>query len=521
MKTIIRDARVLTMDPAGTEFARATVTIEDDLIVAVEPDAMPRPAAGGANVREIDGTGHLVMPGLVNAHFHSSANHLKGSWDSMPLEVFMLFETPADGDSIAPRAAYVSTMLGAMEMLKTGVTAVLDDPFFVPAPSPEVIDAVMQAYEDCGIRAVVALDQPNVPEVDKLPFLADLLPPDLLRRAAEPAPMDAAGLLGCYEHLIRRWHGRADGRLRAAVSCSAPQRVTRDYFHALDELSRRHALPFYVHVLETKVQRVFGEEKLGGRSLIGYVSDEGLLSERMNIIHGIWVDDADLDLIASAASVVAHNPISNLRLGSGIMPFRRLRERGIPICLGSDEAITDDSVNMWGVAKLAGLIHNITSKDYQRWPRAEEILDCLIRGGARAMRNPTPIGQIAPGHQADLILIDLDTLAFSPLNDLKRQLVYCESGTSVRMTMVAGRIVYEHGKSLLVDEPALRAEARDLFARRAPPDGGAPRGGAPHGAASEGAALGSAQRWLPYYRQMYLKAADRDVGMQRWAGDSN
>jgi cytosine/adenosine deaminase-related metal-dependent hydrolase len=504
VKTLFRNVRVLTMDTADTEHERASVHVEDGRIALIDPTNAPLAPAVAAGVQQIDGAGHLLMPGLVNAHFHSSVNHLKGSLDSLPLEIFMLYESPELGVEAGPRSAYVRTMLGALEMLKGGVTTVLDDAFFVPVPSPELIDAVMQAYSDCGIRAVLALDQPNVPELEKLPFLAELLPPELRARAAAAPAMDADGLLGCYAHLLETWHGSARGRLRAAVSCSAPQRVTRAYFRALDQLSQRYDLPFYVHVLETKLQRVLGEERFGGRSLIRYVHDEGLLSERLNIIHGIWLDERDMDLIARAGSVIAHNPISNLRLGSGVMPFRALRSRGIPICLGTDEAIADDAVNMWSVAKLAGLIHNISDPDYERWPQAAEILDCLIRGGARAMRSPVPIGAIAIGQQADLILLDLDTLAFTPMNDLRRQLVYCENGSSVRLTMVAGRIVYENGVVHGVDEPALRREAREQAALLR---------------TANAPAQAAASQWLPYYRQMYLRAAERDVGLRRWVGE--
>jgi cytosine/adenosine deaminase-related metal-dependent hydrolase len=211
-----------------------------------------------------------------------------------------------------------------------------------------------------------------------------------------------------------------------------------------------------------------------------------------------------MEIIAAAGAVIAHNPISNLRLGSGIMPFRALRERGIPLCLGSDEAITDDAINLWSVAKMAGLIHNITAADYERWPTATEILDCLIRGGARALRSPVPIGAIAPGFQADLVMLDLDTLTFTPLNDLRRQLVYCEPLSSVRVTMVAGRIVFEGGKLTTVDEAALRQEARAQAQRLA---------------TAQAAAAAGAREWLPYYRQMYLQAAATDVGLRRCAGD--
>jgi cytosine/adenosine deaminase-related metal-dependent hydrolase len=505
VKTIIRNARVLTMDASHTEHTRATVTVQEGRIAAIATHAAQDPVAGAGDC-EIDAAGCLLMPGLVNAHFHSSVNHLRGSLDSLPLEVFMLYESPAEGLAADPRAVYVRTMLGALEMIRTGVTTVLDDAFFVPAPTPETIDAVMQAYADAGLRAVLALDQPNVPELLKLPYLGKLLPPELRLRAAAPPAMDAEGLLACYAHLLKRWHGAADGRLRAAVSCSAPQRVTLDYFGALDELSRSHHLPFYVHVLETKLQRVYGKECLGGRSLIHYVKEAGFLSDRLNIIHGIWLDDQDMDLIAEAGAVIAHNPISNLRLGSGVMPFRRLRNRGITICLGTDEAIADDAINMWAVTKLAGLIHNITETDYQQWPQAREILDCLIQGGARATRSPVPLGQVSVGYQADLILLDLDTLAFTPMNNLDRQLVYCESGSSVRMTMVAGRVLYERGRVTGIDEAAIRAEAREFASRRA---------------ATQRAALDGAEAWLPYYRQMYLRAAGQDVGMNRWVGGNH
>jgi 5-methylthioadenosine/S-adenosylhomocysteine deaminase len=500
LKTVFRNARVLVMDAADTELPSATVVVEGDRITQVVPGAIIDSPAPGDH--DIDARGHLLLPGLINAHFHSSVNDLKGSLHSLPLEIFMLFESPAGRPAVEPRTAYIRTLLGALEMLRGGVTCVLDDAFFVPSPTPAVIDAVMQAYSDCGIRATLALDQPNVPEIGKLPYLRDLLPPQLLARASEPAPLDTAGLLECYRHLIDRWHGQADGRLRAAVSCSAPQRVTRDYFAALDELSRRDNLPFYIHILETRLQRVLGLENYGGRSLVQYVHDLGMLSDRLNIIHGIWIDETDMDLIAAAGSVIAHNPISNLRLGSGIMPFRRLRNRGVPICLGTDEAIADDAINLWGVAKTAGLIHNLSQPDYAQWPTAAEVLECLIRGGARAARSPQPLGQVTEGFQADLVLLDLDTLPFTPLNDLRRQLVYCENGSSVRLTMVAGKIVFENNRVPGIDEAAVRAEARDIAARALVATGAA-----------------DAAEWLPYYRQMYLQAARRDVGMNRWAGD--
>jgi cytosine/adenosine deaminase-related metal-dependent hydrolase len=357
----------------------------------------------------------------------------------------------------------------------------------------------MRAYEDVGIRATVAIDQPNVVEYEKYPFLPELLPEDE-RRAMARAPRQSTGeLLDLYGHLIERWHGAADGRLTAAVSCSAPQRVSQDYFAALSELSRRHDLPFNIHILETKLQRVLGEVKYG-KSLVRYVHDLGLLDERMMVIHAIWIDAADVELLAASGCTVAHNPVCNLRLGSGVMPYYALRAAGVPICLGSDEMNTDDTPNMWYVAKTAALLQTLGTAEYRDWPAAPEMLAALTRGGARAMRRARRLGQLAPGFSADLILLDLDTPAFTPLNDLRRQLVFCEDGSSVRCTIVDGRIVCLDGRVTTVDERAIRAEARALM------DGYREtlvRAGR------------DAARLEPYYREMYVQAARRDVGLQR------
>ncbi|WP_417720163.1 amidohydrolase family protein [Salipiger sp.] len=492
--TLFRNVRLLDPDLGDGLSASCDLRVSGGRIAAT---GTLSPAEGET---VIDGRGHLLMPGLVNGHFHSSVNHMKGRLPSLPLEIFMLYESPELDDlRPTPREAYLRTMLGCIEMLRGGTTSVQDDCFFVPFPEPEIIDAVARAYLDSGMRARLALDQPEVPELDKLPFLRDLLPPDLAEPLSRPARRSAQELLALYDHLIGHWHGAGNGRIKAAVSCSAPQRVTPEYFAALDALSRTHDLPLYAHMLETRLQRVFGEDCLGGRSLVRYTQDLGLLSERMNVIHAIWVDDDDLDLLADSGCSVAHNPVSNLRLGSGIMRWRDMLDRGIPLCLGVDEAIADDAISMWGVMKTAALIHTLDTPDFDRWPTAPEILRAATTGGGRAMREPG-LGTLVPGAPADLVLVDLDALPFVPLNDVARQLVHCESGTSVRLTMVQGEIVAEDGRLTRVDEAALLREAAETFAARRPAMARADK---------------RMERFLPHYRAMYDMASARDVGLRR------
>jgi cytosine/adenosine deaminase-related metal-dependent hydrolase len=243
------------------------------------------------------------------------------------------------------------------------------------------------------------------------------------------------------------------------------------------------------------------QRRFAGRSLVRYTADLGLLTERTNVIHAVWTDEADLDLIAEAGAVIAHNPVSNLRLGSGVMPFRAARDRDIPIGLGVDEAICGDAVDMWAVVRMAGLIHNITGADPSRWPAAGEVLDCLWRGGAAAMLRAGELGEVREGALADLALLDLHSIAFTPLNDVAGQLVYCETGTSVVLTMVDGAVVAEGGRVTSVAEDELLGEVREVFARRK--------------WAIE-RAHADAARLAPLYQQVVRAAAATDVGMTRW-----
>jgi len=182
------------------------------------------------------------------------------------------------------------------------------------------------------------------------------------------------------------------------------------------------------------------------------------------LIHGVWMSSRDLDIVARHGAAIAHNPGSNLKLGSGIAPVASMRARGIPVGLGTDNHNANDSCSMLESLKLAGLIHNGRDSDYARWIGARGALSLATTGGAACAGLGKSLGSLDPGKQADFLQWDLSSNAFLPLNHAVNQLVYCEQGGSLERVVVAGQPIYAAGRFPRIDEAAVMAEIRDRLA---------------------------------------------------------
>lgn len=500
MSLYIQGGQVLRSGTNGDFLDEVDLVIQDNRIFEIGRALEPGPDAQVLNAR-----GKLVIPGLINAHCHSDELLLRGMLDKLPLEPWMLYSLPLyDYGPFSPRLLYLRTMLGAIEMLQSGVTAVQDDVSESPHMTLEGARAVRQAYADIGIRANVTCNQANLYEFEKVPYLRELLPPDELARMQQAAPMSEADILAFYREVIREWHGAANGRLRVTLSFSAPQRCTPSYMQSMFALAEEFDLPLHMHILETKTQRVTGEVFFH-KSVIQYARELDLLSPRTTIVHAIWLDDADIATMGMAGANVAHNPASNLKLGSGIMPLRKLVRAGVNVALGTDGASSNDSVNIWECLKLAATLHRMASPHAADWPDASEAFQMGTQNGAHSMLLDSQVGKLEPGYKADLALLDLHTPAFTPLNDAVNQLVYCENGSSVDTVIVDGRIVVAGGRVMTVDAGALLDELNALM---------------PEYREHYRRARVSSDRLAPYYWQAYQNSVRQDVGLNRWAADA-
>ena len=365
------------------------------------------------------------------------------------------------------------------------------------------LGAVFSAYEDVGIRASISGHVINRKIPDTIVYLNDLLLDDLKREIAAQEPPTTEDYLSFCREAFKTHHNRA-GRLRFMLSPSGPQRCTPDLMRGADELARAHGVPFHTHIVESKVQAVSGQE-LYGKTLIRYMHDLGLLTRNTTIAHGNWLTDEDMALMGDARCSVVHNVLSNLKLGSGICPVRRLLDAGVNVALGSDGLSTSDTPNMFAVMSAAGLLHNISSPDTYYWLTAEEVLHAATKGGAYSVLMEDEIGSLEAGKKADLAMLNLRTASFTPLNDVRNHLVYCENGSSVETVIVNGEIMVEDGKLTRVDEDALLDELREMMP----------------GIMAEQEQLEERNRpFLPLLAEVWQRCAETDIGINRWGSDN-
>ena len=457
-RLLIRGGRVYDHDGDVHQPALADILIEGAEITMLGPDLADtaRDAVRGADV--LDAAGRLVVPGLVNAHYHSHDTLCRGMFEELPLEMWLLYTMPMGANrSLAEVRA--RTLVGALESLRCGITTVQDMLGLIP-PDDEYVDVVLAAYEEAGIRVVFS------PMVYDIPATAmvlhpDMLPPETRAVLGDQAP-DAQFQLDFIETQLRR-HPPL-GRLHWAVAPFAPQRCTPELLEGCADFAARHDLQIYTHVYETRGQVLIARDRYAdhGGSLIGYLDDTGLLGPRLNIVHSVWISRAEMDRMAEADSGVVLNHLSNMKLKSGIAPICDLSEAGVRLALGCDNCSGSDVQNQFQAMKMFCLIAAVSDPEPGP-PLAHEALRHATLGGARSAGLDGRLGAIRPGFKADLMLIDLDDAAYLPFNSATRQLVYTETGRGIETVVVDGHIVMKDRKMLTVDEDALRHEVGELM----------------------------------------------------------
>ena len=458
MMLAVRGGTVVSLGETQDLIGPADILVTNGVITAVGT-LTDEQRAGCDEI--IDATGKLVLPGMVNAHLHSSASLSAGTIDDVSHPVFMWLNQ-ADTANRTPREIYVSALVACTQMLLTGTTAVIDH-FPEQNFSQDDVAAVVSAYEDSGMRAVVALRIWDGEYDDIFPDRASISAAALseLRAASPLNPRPLAETMALVESCIRRFNGRA-GRIAVFPGPSNPSRCSDDLLVACQRLAEAHDVGIHMHLLETSRQDQLARARYG-RSMVAQLGELGLLTSRLSCAHCIWMDEDGLQRMAAAGAVAVHNPESNLKFGSGLAPLRDMKRLGVPVALGTDGISQNDNLILHDAMHLAAILHRSGDRDRTHWIRAADALKMATLGGARAMQLRGRTGAIEVGMQADLVVYGQSAPWWQPMNDPVQQMVHAENGSSVELVMVGGRVLVRNGRVVAYDADAIAAETRGML----------------------------------------------------------
>ena len=453
----IRNGKLL--DIAGHRADPADILLEGDVIKEIGPPGFAAPA----DAVTVDATMKLLMPGLVNAHMHGHGALAKGMvgqrWN---LELF-LNSSPALSGNRSLEDKYLCGLINAIEMVRKGSTACYDLFFEFPVPSLEGIEALASAYAEVGVRATIAPMIADMTLYQALPGLVDAVP-DKYRdgvnkvRLAKPE----ATLAACDE-IYRNWPFDRE-RIRPAIAPTIPMHCGDDFLRSCGDLARKYHVPLQTHLAESKTQAVLGKRKYG-HTLTEHLDSLGLIGPQFSAAHAIWLDDDDLARIGDRGGMVVHNPLSNMRFGSGLARLRPMLEKKIEVAIGTDGINTSDSLNMFEAARLASFISRVQDPNVNAWLGCEEVLEMATVGSARALGFGNMVGVITPGAKADIVFIDLRHIHYVPLGDVVSQIVFTETGAAVSSVMIGGRMVLDEGQFTTIDVEKLRKKVESTVDR--------------------------------------------------------
>ncbi len=424
----------------------ASLLIEDGKIAAVidgAPDVEAR--------ERVDASGLVVMPGFVNAHHHSYGNVLRGTENALPLEAWAPF-TIAWGRAIDAEMSRLAILIGAGEMMRSGITAVLDH-----SPAVRLHEAIFAAHVESGLRVGYA---PFLQDVHDHNLLGMNIPAKLKAFLEGPGFAPPDYLDGMFRSLAT---ADGAGRVHLMLGPNAPQRCSAEMIALWRKLRDALDLPVHTHLLETRVQ-AFGTKRIWPQGLIAEMNRHGLLQAPMSVAHAIWLDTAERKLLAERNIAVSHNPASNLMLGSGLIALRDYLQNGVSVGLGTDSANSGGPADMFGLMRLAMMLPRVTLPDAGSWPVEREVLGMATEGGAGVLARESEIGRLEEGRAADLILVDPRGVRGVAMTPSVEVLVQYGSPQNIVATMVAGRFVYRDGKVLAFDEAAVLARFHDRAA---------------------------------------------------------
>ncbi|AAM01581.1 amidohydrolase [Methanopyrus kandleri] len=359
----------------------------------------------------------VIMPGLINTHTHGPMTLFRGVADDMPLMKWLREEIWPLEERLDAEKCRWGAALAAMEALKSGTTCLADMYFFM--------DAVAEAYAEVGIRAVISHGMIDLGEEDK--------------REEE---------LKESKRVYRKCQGM-EGLIEFSLGPHAPYTCSEELLKEVRRLADEWGVKIQIHVAETE-DEVKEVKRKHGKRPVEYLDEIGLLGDDVIAAHCVWLDDKEIEILSKRGVIVSHNPISNMKLASGISPVPEMLERGVNVTIGTDGCASNNNLDMLEEIKVAALLHKVNKMD----PSATEMLEILRMATVRAgtVFSSEKIGAIEEGYAADLVVLDGSSPRLNPNHNPISNIVYSASGSDVKHVFVAGELVVKNGKLVKADE---------------------------------------------------------------------
>ena len=425
---LISGGIVVTMDEAGTVISNGAVAIDGASIVAVG-------TAGDLDARyiardHIDARGQIVMPGLINTHTHAPMVLFRGLADDLALMDWLTqYIFPAEKATVSPEFVRVGTRLAALEMIESGTTTYADMYYFE--------EIIAEATKSAGLRAVLGQTIIRFPVADA---------------ATAEEGLQRAGVF------LKEWAN--DELIVPAVAPHAPYTLTPETLKAARALANTYGAPMLIHLAETRDEMAtIAKDHQASPAM--FLDSLGLWMGRSLAAHAVWVDEADMTMLAARGVGLSHNPESNMKLASGTAPVPAWLKHGIRSGLGTDGAASNNDLDMFEAVRTAALLHKHASNDPRVLP-AQQALELATSRGAAALGLEGKIGTLKPGKLADVIAITTSSARQTPMFDPLSHLVYVTRGTDVRTTVVNGRVLMREGRVLTLDRTTVIKEANAM-----------------------------------------------------------
>lgn len=440
-RQLIRNGTVMTMNDEMQVIPNGYVLLEGDRIQEV--GEWPFDGSKDELLRQvecvIDAAGKAIIPGLVNGHTHLFQTFIRGVSDDLPLSQWLRQIIWPASLAMEEEDFYLAAMIGCIENLKSGATYIMDHHYVHTHSGND--HGVLRAMEESGIRGHMARGG------------VDLSYEPRLRESIED-------IFNNTDELLDHWQGAADGRIAIAMGPLNLYGCSEEFLKQAAKYSERNGLITHIHVAETKDQIDNTMERFGLRNL-ELVEAVGMLGKHTQVVHGVWLNDAELELLQKYDATVIHCPVSNMYLASGVARVPEMLDRGINVALGTDGPGSNNCQDNLEVLKFTACLHKVDQLDSTLLPPMQ-VLEMATRNGAKAVGREHDLGSLEPGKKADIVIIELQKAHIAPIHRVSSAIVYNANGNDVDSVFVNGELVVHRGKCVLVDEEEIirRAQTR-------------------------------------------------------------